>query len=218
MAYASMSEWLPNLQHWFTTIDVFHVPTSTAFTSSTSTSRLPRYTAIDIALPLRNHLLDFGHLRQHLRLVVDTPSDLVKFHRSIYGNRTLNSSTPARSMAWTFQRPSDQASSPTTKTLKAWTHSRFLSGNSCIRACRTSGYDELPMAAKPMSSRLTILELRYSLQSSSANVALETSTLIALQLTNQETREPTSTEGSHSADGEGHSPTHSILASHYTGN
>ena len=45
MAYASTSEWLPNLQHWFTTIDVFHVPTSTAFTSSTSTPRLPHYTA-----------------------------------------------------------------------------------------------------------------------------------------------------------------------------
>ena len=113
----------------------------------------------DFALPLRNHLLDFGHLRQHLRSVVDTPSDLVKFHRSIHGNRTLNSTTPARSMAWTFQRPSDQASSPTTKTLNPWNRSRFLFGNSCVRACTTSGYDELPMAAKPMSSRLTILEL-----------------------------------------------------------
>lgn len=58
----------------------------------------------------------------------------------------------------------------------------------------------------------------YGIRCRARQPTLETSTLIALQLTDHETREPTSTEGSHSADGEGHSPTHSILASHYTGN
>ena len=166
-----------------------------------------------IALPLRNHLLASHHLTSPVsRGYAITPCEIPK-----HGNQILSFTVPARSMAWTSPQPSDRASSPSAKTLRAWTRSRFLYGNSYARTCTTIGSEELLTAVKPIvipfdNIGTTVFVAELVSQLRSRNIDLDR--LAAYRSRNLQSL----TERGHSADGEGRSPTHSSLASHYIGN
>jgi hypothetical protein len=82
-------------------------------------------------------------LRRLRQRAADTLSAPVKSHRSTLGNRTLNFTTLAK-----FTQYKDIEGMDPLQT--------------CTRAYTTSGYEELPMVVKPMSSRLTTLWLNSS--------------------------------------------------------
>ena len=73
----------------------------------------------------------------------------------------LTSTTPTRSMVWTFPPEFDRADFQATRTLKGWILYKSHSGSSCTRACTIPGFVGLHTEEKPSSFRLTTSALQY---------------------------------------------------------
>ena len=89
------------------------------------------------------------------RSTKDTHADQLKSHQWRTGNLMSTSTTPTRSMVWTFPPESDKADSQATRTLKGWILYKSHSGSSCTRACTIPGFVGLHTEEKPSSSLLT---------------------------------------------------------------
>ena len=93
------------------------------------------------AILLHRDRRDLCHPREQVpRSTKDIHADQLKPHQWRTGNLMLTSTTPTRSMVWTFLPEFDRAGSQATRTLKGWILYKSHSGSSCTRACTIPGF------------------------------------------------------------------------------
>ena len=99
---------------------------------------------------------DLCHPREQVpRSTKDIHADQLKSHQWRTGNLMSTSTTPTRSMVWTFPPEFDKADSQATRTLKGWILYKSHSGSSCTRACTIPGFVGLHTEEKPSFFLLT---------------------------------------------------------------